>query len=931
MKKGGILLTLISFQLFVAFSNVNAQEHALKLIEKQKFDKVEKNLLEDLEKNPLGVEENFIAAVLYMTSAYPNFSVRTAYDRLCTSRKSFAALTDLKEIEKLAKVPITAEVYLTNLDSLGRIALAWYEKNNDIHAYEEFIDYFKEIPSQYRDRAQSNIHQLAFQVAEGRNTEESYHEFLTKYPTSVQFGEAEKRRNALAFAAAKVVDDISAYKAFVRKYPLAEQISQATTRIEELAYKQCERDNTSKAYRAYINEYPKSTWRSVAEEKFNALQYAEQLKSPSFEAYQDFIERYPENTYVPVAKDSIVNLGIRTNDYYILDYCVKSLERNYYQKAIVPLYAYFSQFGDLEVLQKFENEYDVSGVSAQLNRDKTLLQDIAYSEYSDDEFIRKMAPRVPAYKTLLTMIEPFLRAKKWPQALATAKTYQSFFGKDPHYMALLEMLSSKFDVSIKVTKFGPAVNSSEGSEYVPVMTGDDNTLYFCARDRSDNLGMEDIYFSEKTRGSWGQSSVLTALSESYSNDAPVSISTDGNTMVLFRNGELFYSDKEAYGWTEPVIYPEAINHAPWQADGIYSSDGRAFFFCSTYEKNYGFFDQESRDGIDIYVTVKNEDGTWSTPSNLGPIINSPFIDRSPFLHPDMKTLYFSSNGHGGFGMLDVYKSTRLADSCWNCWSTPINLGKEINTPESDWGYKISTNGERAIFAKSADEGAGSDICWLNLPPHLRPDFVATISGKIVSKDQQPVSTVIRWEDLSTGKVVGETKTDPTDGGYFIVLPMGKLYGYFIDNNEFFPLSNNLDLRTQKVATEVTEDIQLVTYTQMVEEGIAVPVNNLFFNVNKSDLLPYSIPELKRVAKIIIDQNLKVELSGHTDADGDDTDNLKLSERRSDAVKQYLIGIGVPEANIVTVGYGETKPVMDNATEAGKAKNRRVEIRFIGKG
>jgi outer membrane protein OmpA-like peptidoglycan-associated protein len=201
----------------------------------------------------------------------------------------------------------------------------------------------------------------------------------------------------------------------------------------------------------------------------------------------------------------------------------------------------------------------------------------------------------------------------------------------------------------------------------------------------------------------------------------------------------------------------------------------------------------------------------------------------------------------------------------------------------------------------------------------------------VSKDQQPVSTVIRWEDLSTGKVVGETKTDPTDGGYFIVLPMGKLYGYFIDNNEFFPLSNNLDLRTQKVSTEVTEDIQLVTYTQMVEEGIAVPVNNLFFNVNKSDLLPYSIPELKRVAKIIIDQNLKVELSGHTDADGDDTDNLKLSERRADAVKQYLIGIGVPEANIVTVGYGETKPVMDNATEAVKAKNRRVEIRFIGKG
>ena len=159
--------------------------------------------------------------------------------------------------------------------------------------------------------------------------------------------------------------------------------------------------------------------------------------------------------------------------------------------------------------------------------------------------------------------------------------------------------------------------------------------------------------------------------------------------------------------------------------------------------------------------------------------------------------------------------------------------------------------------------------------------------------------------------------------------MGKLYGYFIDNQAYFPLSNNIDLRTQKVATEVSEDIQLVTFKQMIEEGIAVPVNNLFFNVNKSDLLPYSIPELKRVAKIIIDQNLKVELSGHTDSDGEEADNLKLSEKRAAAVKQFLISIGVPEDKIVTIGYGETKPVMDNTTAAGKAKNRRVEIRFVG--
>jgi outer membrane protein OmpA-like peptidoglycan-associated protein len=911
---------------------VYAQEQALKLIEKQKFEKVEKKLLEDLEKNPFGVEENFIAAVLYMSAGYQNFDIQTAYDRLNISRRSFAALSDSKEIEKLAKVPINNEVFQTNLDSLGRIAFQWYEKKNEIKAYEQFIDYFTELPKQYRDQAQSNIHALAFKQAEVQHTEQAYHDFLTKYPSSVQFRDAEKRRNELAFNLAKATDDIAAYKAFIQKYPSAEQVLLATDRIENLAFQQCEASNTSKAFGTYLKDYPKSKLRAQAEDKYNALQYAEQVKHHQFEEYRNFIERYPDNTFASVAKDSIVQMGIATNDYYILDYCVKSLERNYYQKAIVPLYAYFSHMGSLDVIQKFEEEYDVTGVSAQLKRDKALLQEIEYTELSDENFIRKMAPKVPAYQRLLSLIESPIREKKWSAALAIVKSYQANFGQDPHFLALFDMLSSKYDVSIKVSKFGPAVNSSEGSEYVPVMTGDDNTLYFCARDRNDNLGMEDIYVSEKSKSGWGQSTVLYSLSEAYSNDAPVSVSTDGNTMVLFRNGELFFSDKQADGWSDAVIYPESINHATWQADGIYSSDGRAFFFSSTYEKNYGFAEEDSREGIDIYVSVKNADGTWSTPANLGPTINSPFIDRSPFLHPDMKTLYFSSNGHGGFGNLDVYKSTRLSDSCWNCWSTPINLGKEINTPESDWGYKISTNGERAIFAKSGEGGenaSGSDICWLNLPPHLRPDFVATISGKIVSKDQKPISAVIRWEDLTTGKVVGETKTDPTDGGYFIVLPMGKLYGYFIDNQAYFPLSNNIDLRTQKVATEVSEDIQLVTFKQMIEEGIAVPVNNLFFNVNKSDLLPYSIPELKRVAKIIIDQNLKVELSGHTDSDGEEADNLKLSEKRAAAVKQFLISIGVPEDKIVTIGYGETKPVMDNTTAAGKAKNRRVEIRFVG--
>ena len=103
---------------------------------------------------------------------------------------------------------------------------------------------------------------------------------------------------------------------------------------------------------------------------------------------------------------------------------------------------------------------------------------------------------------------------------------------------------------------------------------------------------------------------------------------------------------------------------------------------------------------DLYISHKDKNGQWGKSTKLPNIINTSYTERSPFLHPDLKTLYFSSDGHGGLGKLDVFVSKRLSDTCWDCWSEPINLGKEINSPNSDWGYKISTDGETAYFSKS---------------------------------------------------------------------------------------------------------------------------------------------------------------------------------------------------------------------------------------
>lgn len=382
------------------------------------------------------------------------------------------------------------------------------------------------------------------------------------------------------------------------------------------------------------------------------------------------------------------------------------------------------------------------------------------------------------------------------------------------------------------------------------------------------------------------------------------------------------AEKNENGWSNPQKLDNNLNPSSWQADAILTSDGQHILFAA--EKKT---DHEIESSTNIFISHQTSDGDWSVPESLGPVINTPGMDRSPFIHPDMQTLYFASNRHSSLGELDIFVSHRLSDSSWIEWSEPISLGKGINTIEGECYYQISTDGKTAYF--STEINNNQDIYSLNLPPRLRPNFVATIEGKLIGKDNKPIAANIRWEDLETQQVIGQIKSDPTDGSYFIVLPLGKNYGYYVDNDDYFPLLNNLDLRKADKAVTIEGDIKTISIKEMVEEGIAVPMNNLFFDTGKWNLKAESRNELKRVASIINKQNVKVEISGHTDDVGTDENNQELSEKRAQSVRQYLIDhCGCQADNLIAVGYGKTRPVVPNDSEKNRRQNRRVEMRFV---
>ncbi len=267
------------------------------------------------------------------------------------------------------------------------------------------------------------------------------------------------------------------------------------------------------------------------------------------------------------------------------------------------------------------------------------------------------------------------------------------------------------------------INTAIGEEYGPTLTIDDNTLYFVGLNRRETNMSEDIFVSrrDKRTGEWSSAQIVPALSTPYRNEAPTSVSGDGKTMLLFVEGRMCFSQRGPYGWTEPRPLPSYLQLGNWQADAQISADGSALLFAANYPA-----EGEERASLNIFVSERDEQGRWGKPYSIGSVINTSGMERSPFLHPDMKTLYFSSDKEGTIGDLDVWVTRRLSDTCWTCWSEPENLGPQINTTGRDCWYKISTDGKSAYYAQK--NGRRHDIYSITLPEDKRPEPITVLAA-----------------------------------------------------------------------------------------------------------------------------------------------------------------------------------------------------------
>lgn len=500
---------------------------------------------------------------------------------------------------------------------------------------------------------------------------------------------------------------------------------------------------------------------------------------------------------------------------------------------------------------------------------------------------------------------------------------------------------------------GSMVNS-RADDMLPIISPDGKILYFGRKLHPDNIGDEkrdDIWFSIADENmQWTEAQhALPPLNNEHHNYV-IWVSADGKKLALA-------NDYKNPGKNNQTVSMSQFKDGLWQfpkalpINDMYSTNE---FSCYTLNTEgtillLAIQRPESLGDMDIYVSMKQKNGAWTKPKNIGSMINTAATEGSVFLAADNRTIYFASNGHSGYGGFDMFMSKRLDDT-WLNWSEPLNLGKKINSKNDDFYYTIPASGDYAYFSSRENSMGGADLFRIKLPKEIQPDPVTLLQGKIIDAEtKQPIDVNIEFGGLVNEEPKGALET--INGNYQIIIPQ-KDYEIKIKKEGYFPVTTNIDLEyedtdldfdendstrlndSSTISDEETIPKEFTTQEEVIEinplkEGQIIQLNNVFFDANKATLKEISLQQLDEVALFLLDNpKIYVEIGGHTNGLPADDFCQRLSDDRAKTVAEYFMKKGISAERVTFKGYGKKLPIADNSTIEGRKKNQRVELKII---
>lgn len=491
----------------------------------------------------------------------------------------------------------------------------------------------------------------------------------------------------------------------------------------------------------------------------------------------------------------------------------------------------------------------------------------------------------------------------------------------------------KKPVDYEITNLGPKINS-KFSDYAPVVSADETELIFTSKrntttgggyDEINDCYYEDVYISLKKNGEWEEAKSIGANINTNDHDAAIGLSPDGQKLFVYKTqpgnklaGDIYVSDEEGDVWKKPVKLGPTINTSDWESHASISADEQTLYFTSNKPGGKGH--------KDIYVSKRLPSGEWGPADDLSNKVNTEFDEDGPFLHPDGKTLYFSSQGHKSMGGYDIFKT--VYDENSKEWSEPENVGFPLNTADDDLFIVWSPDGTRAYFASIRADTYGEKDIYMAKRKQVS-NFVVVLKGNVVDKEtKKPIMATITVHNLSNNQPVGVLNSNSATGKYVVVLPVGKNFSVTAEAPGYVFHSEHIEVPEPDKFVEFERQIELEAVGK--KDKVAT-LSNVFFDYDKATLRPQSKTELDRLVNLLRENKGQyVEIAAHTDSVANNTYNAKLSTARAKSVVNYLVQNGIDSTRLLPIGYGEDFPVASNADPDGRQLNRRCEFVFVEK-
>lgn len=493
----------------------------------------------------------------------------------------------------------------------------------------------------------------------------------------------------------------------------------------------------------------------------------------------------------------------------------------------------------------------------------------------------------------------------------------------------------KDSIKVVVSNLGSKINSKY-SDNSPVLSADETELIFTSRrqgstgrllDREEKF-YEDIYYSSRKSklDEWSEPLKMENGINTNYHDASIGLSPDGQELYIYRdgeghNGDILVSYLKGNTWTTPVMLNSNINSTSWESSACVSPDKKTLYFSSDRPGGMG--------GSDIYMAERDDQNNWIKVKNLGPNVNTPNDEDAPYIHPDGRTLFFSSKGHENMGGYDIFMST--FDRATNSFNKTENIGYPISTADDDIFFNCSTDGKTGYFSSFRNDSYGDKDIY-TYKGEIFKSGVYVLNGNVFDSDNnnKPMYATVRIVDLDNQKEIGSYKTNPETGKFIALFEYGKNYSIDIEADGKLFYSENINVPDETKLKEISYNFNSKDiYLKNILIGNKLILRNVFYDFNKTEIKKESTFELDKVAKMLTSlPNLIIEVGGHTDSIGSQPFNQRLSEQRAEAVLEYLVKKGISDDRIIAVGYGESQPFISNDTENNRKLNRRTELEIV---